>query len=199
MLILTSQIHFARAHDGCAESLAIFEGELKFTLLLRYITANCTCVCKIMIMLLFCLYKGFLQLLLSGYENIPNDNTALVPIPDIGIHAEGTALICRHHITGISFENEIDSWNYISEGGQEVTVNSDIGWKVSREQNNGDVRLERITGVSPLEGTYIVQWIDQVSIMMKELIVSLSTSTGPVSVHRYECHKTRLIFQCLFT
>ena len=35
-----------------------------------------------------------------------------------------------------------------------VMVNSDIGWRVSREQNNGDVRLERIAGISPLEGMY---------------------------------------------
>ena len=100
------------------------------------------------------MYKGVLQLLLSGYDDIPNDNTALVPIPDIGTHAEGTALICRHHITRIPSENEIDNWYYIPEDGQEVMVNSEIGWSVSRGQNEGDVRLERITGVSPLEGIY---------------------------------------------
>ena len=103
---------------------------------------------------MFLFYKGVLDLLLSGYDNIPNDDTALVAIPDIGTHAEGTALICRHGLIGIPSENEIDNWNYIPENGQEVRVNSDIGWSVSREQNNGDVRLERIAGVSPLEGTY---------------------------------------------
>ena len=102
----------------------------------------------------FLLYTGALDLLLSGYDNIPNDDTALVAISDIGTHAEGTALICRHHITGIPSEDEIDNWNYIPEDGQEVRVNSDIGWSVSRGQNEGEVRLERIAGVSPLEGTY---------------------------------------------
>ena len=33
-------------------------------------------------------------------------------------------------------------------------MNSTIGWNVTRGQNDGDVRLERIAGVSPLEGTY---------------------------------------------
>ena len=100
------------------------------------------------------IFIGVLELLLSGYDNIPIDNTALIAIPDIGTHAEGTALICRHGIKGIPSEIELDNWNYISEGGQEVRVNSTIGWSVSRGQNDGDVRLERITGVSPLEGIY---------------------------------------------
>ena len=98
------------------------------------------------------LHEGVLELELSE-ENIPSDNTALVPIPDIGTHAEGTALICRHRITGIPPTVEFGNWNYTKDG-QEVTVNSTIGWSVSRGQNKGDVRLERITGVSPLEGKY---------------------------------------------
>jgi hypothetical protein len=106
------------------------------------------------LMLLLQASSGVLHLLLSGYDDIPNDNTALVAIPDIGTDAEGTALICRHGIIGIPPADEIDNWNYIPEGGQEVRVNSDIGWSVSRGQNEGEVRLERIAGVSPLEGTY---------------------------------------------
>ena len=35
-----------------------------------------------------------------------------------------------------------------------MTVNTTIGWSVSRGQNDGEVRLERIAEVSPLEGTY---------------------------------------------
>jgi hypothetical protein len=98
--------------------------------------------------------QGVLDLLLSGYDNIPIDDTALVAIPDIGTHAQGTALICRHGLAGIPPTVGFDNWNYIPEGGQEVRVNSDIGWSVSRGQNEGEVRLERIAGVSPLEGTY---------------------------------------------
>ena len=103
------------------------------------------------------MYTGVLDLLLSGYDNIPNDDTALVAIPDIGTDALGTALICRHGLIGIPSTVAFDNWNYIPEGGQEMTVNSDIGWSVSRGQNEGVVRLERIAGVSPPGGTYRCQ------------------------------------------
>ena len=60
-----------------------------------------------------------------------------------------------HNIRGIPASTDaFDNWNYISEDGQEVTVNLTIGWTVSRGQGDGVVRLERIPGVSPLEGTY---------------------------------------------
>ena len=120
------------------------------------------------------LFPGVLQLLLSG-QDIPTDGSALIAIPDIGTHAEGTALICRHGIDGIPPDAEIDNWNYISEGGQEVRVNSTIGWSVTRGQIIGDVRLERIAGVSPLEGNYTCV-VDRIEI---------SPVTETVSVHLY--------------
>lgn len=48
----------------------------------------------------------------------------------------------------------IDDWLLQSENGEEQSIDADTGWSVSRGQNDGVVRLERITGVSPLEGTY---------------------------------------------
>ena len=98
-------------------------------------------------------FKGNLDLLLAGYNDIPTDGSGVIAIPDIGTHAEG-ALICRHNVSGIPASTAFDNWNYISEDGQEVTVNSTIGWTVSRGQSVGVVRLERIAGVFPLEGLY---------------------------------------------
>ena len=99
---------------------------------------------------------GDLELLLSGYSDIPTDGSAVVAIPDIGTHSEGTALICRHGITGIPPSSGIDKWFFVYENGveEEVVSSGDTGFTVSRGQSDGAVRLERTAGSSPLEGTY---------------------------------------------
>ena len=99
------------------------------------------------------MYTGTLELLLSGYENIPTDNSALVDITDVGTHAEDRALICRHGITGIPPTNPIDHWTFVSVNGDESSVDS-TGFIVTRSQSSGEVRLERPAGIYPLEGTY---------------------------------------------
>ena len=124
----------------------------------------------------YTLYTGVLQLLLSG-QNISTDDDALIPIPNVGTRTDGRALICRHGIRGIPSQNEIDNWNYISEGGEEVQVNSTIGWIVSRGQNEGDVRLERIAGVSPLEGTY--------KCVVDRSVIDSDEGIDTVTVHLY--------------
>ena len=102
------------------------------------------------------LSAGELQLLLSGYSDIPNDGSAVIAIPDIGTHDQGMALICRHGLTGIPPSAGIDKWFFVYENGHEEEIGSsgDNGFSVSRDQSEGDVRLERIAGTSPLEGTY---------------------------------------------
>ena len=95
--------------------------------------------------------EGVPDLLLSGNEIIP---MALVAIPDIGTHDEGMALICRHGITGIPPTSAIDDWKFVSEENMEESITPDLGWSISRGQSDGVVRLERIEGLSPLEGTY---------------------------------------------
>ena len=97
---------------------------------------------------------GTLNLQLTDYENIPTDGSALIAIPDIGTHAEGRALICHHGITGVPPTSAIDDWLLVPENDEGESVSSDTGWSVSRGQNDGVVRLERITGISPLEGSY---------------------------------------------
>ena len=99
---------------------------------------------------------GQLQLLLSGYSDIPNDGSAVIAIPDMGTHDQGMALICRHGLTGIPPSAAVDKWLFVHENGDEEEIGSsgDIGFSVSRDQSEGDVRLERIAGATPLEGTY---------------------------------------------
>ena len=99
---------------------------------------------------------GQLQLLLSGYSDIPNDGSAVIAIPDIGTHDQGMALICRHGLTGIPPSAGIDKWFFVyeNEDEEEIDISGDTGFSVSRDQSQGDVRLERVAGTSPLEGTY---------------------------------------------
>ena len=102
------------------------------------------------------LSAGQLQLLLSGYSDIPNDGSAVIAIPDIGTRDQGMALICRHGLTGIPPSAAVDKWFFVHENGheEEIDISGDTGFFVSRDQSEGDVRLERIAGTSPLEGTY---------------------------------------------
>ena len=93
---------------------------------------------------------------MSGYTGIPTDGSAVLPIPGIGPHYEGMALICQHGITGIPPSAAIDKWFLVHENGdeEEVGISGNTGFTLSRGQNDGVVRLERNSGSSSLEGVY---------------------------------------------